>query len=649
MNLLSAEKISKHYGTKVLFKELSLGVASGEKIGLIGVNGAGKSTLLKILGGIEHSDDGQITYATNTRIGYLPQNPFFHEEHTVLDEVLQGNSPVMKLIRDYETALLKTECNPGDPAFQQQLLRLTQLMDESNAWQAESTAKTILTKLGITEFEARIGILSGGQRKRIALAAALINPVELLILDEPTNQIDNQTVDWLELYLKERTGALLMITHDRYFLDRIVNRILELEQGKLYSYSGNYSMFLAKKTEREELEYAETAKRQNLFRRELAWIRRGAKARSTKQQARIDRFEKLQAQIGDTNNTGQIEITAGSSRLGKKIISLDHLSKSFGGKKIITDLNYMFLRDDRVGIIGPNGVGKSTLLNLIAGRLQPDEGLVEIGPTVKLGFFTQEHLEMDEKLRVIEYIKSQAEYLPTAAGGTISATQLLERFLFSAALQWTPIAKLSGGEKRRLYLLWILMGAPNVLLLDEPTNDLDIQTLRVLEDYLDEFPGVMITVSHDRYFLDRVAEKILAFKGNGVIDHVVGNYSDFLEHQNKLVQVMEQSNSKHETASPRQSPNQLLSKDIRNPRPRKLSFKERKELDGIEEVIAGIEQELEVVKQRINESGSDYQSLHELTVSQGDLESQLEKLMERWAELNELAMEIEKNNDRNTS
>lgn len=643
MNLLSAEKISKHYGTKVLFTELSFGVAAGEKIGLIGINGAGKSTLLKVLTGLEHPDDGQVTYATNTRVGYLPQNPFFHEERTVLEEVIQGNSPVMKLVRDFETVLLKTEHNPGEPALQQQLLQLTQRMDEANAWQAESTAKTILTKLGITEFEARIGTLSGGQRKRIALATALINPVELLILDEPTNQIDNQIVDWLEQYLKERTGALLMITHDRYFLDRIVNRILELDQGKLFNYSGNYSMFLAKKAEREELEQAETAKRQNLFRRELAWIRRGAKARSTKQQARIDRFEKLQTQMRDTGNSGQIEITAAASRLGKKIISLEHLGKSFSGKKIITDLNYTFLRDDRVGIIGPNGIGKSTLLNLIAGRLQPDEGLIEVGPTVKFGFYTQEHLEMNETLRVIEYIKTQAEYLPTGAGGTISATQLLERFLFPAALQWTPIAKLSGGEKRRLYLLWELMGAPNVLLLDEPTNDLDIQTLRVLEDYLEEFPGVVITVSHDRYFLDRVVDKLLIFKGDGVIDHLVGNYGDFLEYQNKPVQVTEQSNNTREAVSSRQLLNQSPGKDSRKTRPRKLSFKERQELDGIEGVIAGVEQELAAVKQKINEAGSDYQSLQQLAIIQDDLENHLTELMERWAYLNELAMEVEKN------
>jgi ATP-binding cassette subfamily F protein uup len=642
MNLLSVEKISKHYGTKVLFAELSFGIAAGEKIGLIGMNGAGKSTLLKILAGIEPSDSGQITYATNTRIGCLLQNPSFRGNGTVLDEVIQADSPLMKLVRDYEEALLKAEHHPGDLVLQQSLLRLTQSMDETGAWQAESTAKTILTKLGISQFEARVETLSGGQRKRVALAAALINPVELLILDEPTNQIDNQTVDWLEQYLKERKGALLMVTHDRYFLDRVANRIFELDQGKLYSYSGNYSLFLSKKAEREELEQAEAAKRQNLFRRELAWIRRGAKARSTKQQARIDRFEALQDQMADHKSSDPMEITAGASRLGKKVIILEQLGKSFAGKKLIADLSYTFLRDDRVGIVGPNGIGKSTLLNLIAGRLQPDQGRVETGPTVKLGYFTQEHLEMDETLRVIEYIKTQAEYLPTATGGVISAAQLLERFLFPASLQWTPIAKLSGGEKRRLYLLRILMGAPNVLLLDEPTNDLDIQTLRVLEDYLEDFPGVVITVSHDRYFLDRVVGKIIAFTVERGIEYIVGNYSDYLEYRDKQSADIGQTAGKGQ----KQSSNRASGEIIRPDRPRKLSFKEQKELEGIETVIESMEQKLAGIQQEIERAGGDYLALQALAAEQKTTERELEELMERWTYLNELALEAAKNNQK---
>ncbi|MGE5606901.1 MAG: ABC-F family ATP-binding cassette domain-containing protein, partial [Bacteroidota bacterium] len=539
MNLLSAEKIAKTYGVKSLFSELSFGIAEGEKIGLIGVNGTGKSTLLKILAGIEHADSGQVTCANNARIGYLSQNPFFNPESTVLESAIEGNSPLMKLVREYETVLSQAQERAADLEIQQKLLYLGQKMDEADAWQIESEAKTILTKLGIIDFTAKMGLLSGGQRKRVALAAALISPADLLILDEPTNQIDNQTVDWLEGYLKERKGALLMVTHDRYFLDRVVERIFELNGGKLFSYTGNYSLFLEKKAEREELEQSIAAKRKNLYRQELAWIRRGAKARSTKQQARIDRFEKLQSEMAEQVNNDTIEITAGSTRLGKKIVALRNLHKQFAGKPIIANFNYAFSHKDRVGIIGPNGIGKSTLLNLIVGNLEPDEGEVEVGPTVKFGFFTQEHFGMDERLRVIDYIKEVAEFLPTNDGGMISATQMLERFLFPSGIQYNPIAKLSGGEKRRLYLLRILMGAPNVLLLDEPTNDLDIQTLTVLEDYLDEFPGVVITVSHDRYFLDRVVEKLLAFGANGTIQHFVGNYtdySDFLKNQAQLAE-----------------------------------------------------------------------------------------------------------------
>jgi ATP-binding cassette subfamily F protein uup len=646
MSLLSAEKISKNYGAKVLFSGLSLGIAEGEKIGLIGINGTGKSTLLKILAGLESPDTGQVVYATNTRIGCLLQNPSFDENGTVLDEVIRTNSPQMKLIRDYEEVLLKAGHHPADASLQQQLLRLTEQMDRTGAWQAESMAKTILTKLGITGFEEKVATLSGGQRKRVALAAALINPVELLILDEPTNQIDNQTVDWLEQYLKERKGALLMVTHDRYFLDRVANRIFELDQGKLYSYFGNYSLFLAKKAEREELEQAETAKRQNLFRRELAWIRRGAKARTTKQQARIDRFEKLQDQMAEAHKPGSIEITAGSSRLGKKVIILEGLGKSFTGKPIIRDLNYTFLPDDRVGIIGPNGIGKSTLLNLITGRLEPDQGRLEIGPTVKLGYFTQEHLEMDESLRVLEYIKAQAEYIPTAAGGTISATQLLERFLFPSALQWSPIAKLSGGEKRRLYLLRILMGAPNVLLLDEPTNDLDIQTLRVLEDYLEDFPGVVITVSHDRYFLDRVVDKLIVFTPDKGIEYIVGNYSDYLDFQNKQPEINPQPNRKPGAASSKEPCQEVIRETTRPERPRKLSFKEQKELEGIEAVIEAAEQKLAGIKQKIEQAGGDYLALQTLAADQETTERELEELMERWAYLNEVALETGKNTEK---
>lgn len=637
MNILSAEKITKTYGIKTLFSELSFGIAEGEKIGLIGVNGTGKSTLLKILVGIEDSDGGQVTYANNARIGFLSQNPAFDQESTVLETAIQGKSPLMKLVREYEAVLLQVKDQATDPEIQNKLLQLGQRMDEAQAWQLESEAKTILTKLGITDFNAKIGLLSGGQRKRVALAAALINPVELLILDEPTNQIDNQTVDWLEQYLKERKGALLMVTHDRYFLDRVVDRIFELNGGNLYSYAGNYSLFLEKKAEREESELAATAKRQNLYRKELAWIRRGAKARSTKQQARIDRFEKLQSQMVNDESSNQIEITAGSTRLGKKIVALQNLRKSFAGRPIIVDFNYAFSRNDRVGIIGPNGIGKSTLLNLIVGNIAPDQGSVDVGPTVKFGFFTQEHFEMDENLRVIDYIKEAAEFLPTADGGLISASQMLERFLFPSGLQYTPIAKLSGGEKRRLYLLRVLMSAPNVLLLDEPTNDLDIQTLSVLEDYLDDFSGVVITVSHDRYFLDRVVEKILAFRANGSIQHFVGNYSDYLDFIKNQTQLTE-------PIGPKKNEPELNSKNMpRKEPPMKLSYKEQREFDEIEDVIAGVEAELEENQHLITQAGSDYLKLQELTTIREELQNRLEQLIERWAYLNERVEEIAKN------
>jgi ABC transport system ATP-binding/permease protein len=637
MNLLSAEKVTKSYGTKVLFSELSFGIDRSEKIGLIGINGTGKSTLLKILVGQENPDTGKIAYTSNARIGYLPQNPVFKEDCTVLEEAIQSNSPVMKLIRDYEEVLIQLEHLPTDPALQKRMLQLGQRMDEANAWQIESEAKTILTKLGITDFEAKVGNLSGGQRKRVALAAALINPVDLLILDEPTNHIDNITVAWLEQFLKERKGALLMVTHDRYFLDRVVKGIFELDQAKIYSYVGNYSLFLEKKAERQELEQSLTAKRENLFRRELAWIKRGAKARSTKQQARIGRFEDLQAQMVK-NDPRQMELVAGSSRLGKKVIVIEKLVKRFDDKLIITNFDYAFSRDDRMGIIGPNGIGKSTLLNMIAGNLKPDQGQIEIGSTVKIGFFTQEYPEFDETQRVIDYIKAQAEHLPTADGGTISASQLLERFLFPDALQWAPIAKLSGGEKRRLFLLRILMSTPNVLLLDEPTNDLDIQTLSILEDYLEDFSGVMIAVSHDRYFLDRVADKLLIFEGNGEISHFVGNYTEYREYlENQAVTTPVQKTVLKEDNEQKRS--RACVKD----KPLKLSFKEQRELDEIDGVIAGVEQELTQVKLQIEQAGSDYLLLEELTGRQEKLEQRLNELLERWAYLNELVEEIAKN------
>jgi len=632
MNLLSIENLAKSYGEKVLFSQVTFGVDDQDKIGLIGVNGAGKSTFLKVIAGVEQADTGKITVGSSVQIEYLPQNPEFDDTATVLEQVFKGHSPVMKVLREYEQALTQAQQQPEAADRQQRLINLSQQMDAQNAWQLESEAKTVLTRLGIADFTAAISTLSGGQRKRVALAGALINPADLLILDEPTNHIDNATVAWLEQYLHKRKGALLIITHDRYFLDRVTNRIIELDRGHLYTYSGNYSQFLELKTEREEQQEAGERKRQNILRSELAWIRRGAKARSTKQKARIERFEQLSAH-NPLKSNGQIEINAGASRLGRKIIELEQISHQFDGRWLIRDFNYIVLKDDRVGIVGPNGSGKSTLLNILTGCLRPDSGTVEIGQTVKIGYFSQESVEMDQELRVIDYIRDEAHFLPTADGGTISAAQLLERFLFPPSQQWTPIAKLSGGEKRRLFLLRVLMSAPNVLLLDEPTNDLDVQTLAVLEDYLDDFSGAVIAVSHDRYFLDRLSEKIFAFEDGGKITQYAGNYSDY---QGKI--------SLLEAEAPRKEKSVELTKSASpnpaNERPRKLSFKEQREFDQIEDIIAGVEQELAGIASAIDEAGSDFELLQQLTGRQQQLASQLDELLDRWTYLNERVEEL---------
>ncbi|MCD3297454.1 ABC-F family ATP-binding cassette domain-containing protein, partial [Clostridium botulinum] len=539
MNLLSIENLTKSYGEKVLFKNLSLGINEGEKIGLIGINGTGKSSLLKIIAGDDDDyDEGKIIKNNDVRIEYLSQNTNFHEDSTVLDAIFKGNSSVMRVVRDYENIVSSLEQNPTDESLQKKLVTLNNKMDAENAWEIENKAKTILTKLGITNFDDKVGTLSGGQKKRIALAAALINPCELLILDEPTNHIDNETVKWLEDYLNDRKGALVMITHDRYFLDRVTNRILELHNGNLYSYEGNYSMFVESKAERQQLMESLESKRQNLLRRELAWIKRGAKARSTKQKARIDRFEDLKSKVIDVDKE-KMEISIQGSRLGKKVIGIEGLNKTYEDRNLINDFSYIFTPGDRVGIIGKNGMGKSTLLNIIIDKIKADSGNIDIGETVKIGYFSQEYEGMDDNMRVIEYIREAAEFIKDAEGNSISATKMLERFLFPSELQYTYISKLSGGEKRRLYLLRVLMYAPNVLILDEPTNDLDIEALNILEEFIEFFNGTVITVSHDRYFLDKVCRKILSFEGNGKIIENIGNYSDYEEKHKKIAKEIE--------------------------------------------------------------------------------------------------------------
>lgn len=637
MNLISLENIYKSYGEKVLLNNISLSISEGEKIGLIGINGTGKSTLLRIVAGVESYDNGNIITANKLTINFLSQNTDFDDSATVLEQIFKGDSLVMKLLREYEVTISALEKNPEDAAAQKKLLDLTPKMDGLNAWQIESDAKTILTKLGIFDFEAKIGTLSGGQKKRIALAGALITPADLLILDEPTNHIDNDTVVWLEQYLNSRKGALLMITHDRYFLDRVTNRIIELDRGNLYSYSGNYSIFLEKKSEREELEAASESKRQNLYRRELAWIKRGAKARSTKQKARIQRFEEIKDSKIDQIED-KVQMSSASTRLGKKVIELDHISKNYGDKKIIEDFSYIFSKNDSVGIIGPNGVGKSTLINICMGKISPDSGTVDIGETVKIGHFSQENKDMDESLRVIEYIKEAGEFLKADDGEVISASKMLERFLFTPEAQWTPISKLSGGEKRRLYLLRVLMEAPNVLVLDEPTNDLDIQTLTILEDYLEDFSGTVIAVSHDRYFLDKVAEKLLILDGSGAVSYHTGNYSEYIEKYGAIIKEEKSADKKESTKKEEKS---LDKEERKKNKPLKFSYKEQKEFDEIDDVIAEVENQISELDNKINSAGSDFELLQKLIAEKEELTNKLDNLYERWTYLNDLAEKIE--------
>ncbi|WP_432664302.1 ABC-F family ATP-binding cassette domain-containing protein [Wukongibacter baidiensis] len=632
MNIVSIENVSKHYGDKALFDEVSFNINDIDKMGLIGINGTGKSTLLKIIAGVETPDSGSITIPRGMRIEYLPQNPEFDPDVTVLEQVFKGDSPSMKVIREYEKTVEDISRGSDDSALQEKLIKLSQDMDSQNAWELESQVKMVLTKLGISNFDSKIGTLSGGQRKRVALAGALITPCDLLILDEPTNHMDNSTIEWLEEYLKNRKGALLLITHDRYFLDRVVNRTIELDKGRLYTYTGNYSEFLEKKMERKNLETAMEKKRQNLYRKELEWIRTGAKARTTKQKARIQRFEEIKESKIDIDDSN-VEISVGHSRLGKKIIEIKDISKSFGENHLIKNFNYTLLRDDRIGIIGDNGIGKSTLLNVITGKLKIDSGSIDVGTTVKIGYFSQESEGMDESLRAIEYIREGAEYITTSDGSKISASQMMERFLFNQDMQWVYISRLSGGEKRRLHLLRVLMEAPNVLILDEPTNDLDIDTLKVLESYIDEFKGAVITVSHDRYFLDRICTRIFSFEGNGKIVEHTGNYSDFVVYKKKYMrnEVEEQkSEKKKDTGAKRKKEPQL-----------KFSYKEKLEYETIEADIEALENKISELENEIAINSSNFLTLQELTEEKEKIEEKLTLKMERWEYLSELAEKIE--------
>ncbi len=591
MNILNIEHISKIYGEKVIFEDASFGVQEGDKVGIIGINGTGKSTLLKMLAGEEVPETGQIIMQNNVRLAYLPQNPQFPE-----------NATILSYIQDCEAE-----------------------------WKVQSN----LTQLGITEYEKQIAVLSGGQRRKVALAKILAQDFDILLLDEPTNHLDEAMISWLEEYLKNFRGTVLMVTHDRYFMDKVTNRILEISHGKMYSYEANYSKFLELKAEREEMELASERKRQSVLRMELEWAKRGCRARTTKQRARLERLEALKntaAPVGDQS----VELESVETRMGKKTIELKHVSKKYGNQVLVEDFNYILLKNQKLGIIGPNGCGKSTLMKLMAGLVEPDSGTVEMGETIKIGYFAQEEQEMDDRQRVIDYVKDIAEYINTK-DGKISASQMLERFLFTPDMQYAPIGKLSGGEKRRLYLLGVLSSEINVLLLDEPGNNLDIPTLTILEDYLNSFAGIVVTVSHDRYFLDNVVDRIFEFTGNGKLQQYEGGYTDYLEakeRRNDNVKQPVQPEKKEEKKTSAQTWKQNRTVKL------KFTFKEQKEFETIDDDIAKLEEKLEKLDEEIMKNATNSGKLNELTAEKEEAEALLEEKMERWVYLNDLAEKI---------
>ena len=616
MNLLSVINLKKTYGVKTLFENISFNIEDGDKIGVIGVNGTGKTSMLRIIAGQDTPDAGEIRVYGNKRIEYLAQTPELDPNVTVLAQVFRADTPEMNTLRDYESTLDLLARHPEDERLQKHLLSLTDTIDAGGLWNLKSQVETILTQLGIRDFDKTIGTLSGGQRKRVAMASVLLTPCDLLILDEPTNHLDNETIAWLEKYLENRKGALLMVTHDRYFLDRVVNRTIELDGGALYEYTGNYSEFVEKKAARKEFENIMEQKRQNLYRRELAWIRRGARARTTKQKARIQRFEDIKNSAADLSED-ILEISVGFTRLGKQVVDMDHVSKSFKNQCVVKDFSYIFGPDERIGIIGKNGRGKSSLLNLISGKIHPDSGTITIGDTVKIGYFSQESEDMDLSLRAIEYIREGAETAENTRGEVITAAQMMELFLFDRNAQWVRISELSGGERRRLYLLRILMSAPNVLLLDEPTNDLDIDTLKILENYLDDFQGSVLTVSHDRYFLDRVCDTIFSFTGNGEILVQTGNFTDYMQkHADRDRDETITKPHEQKTGKPRQ-------KAV------KLNYREQQEYNCIDADMEALEARLEAIDTEMTGITTDYTRLQTLSEEKERLEDELLYKMER--------------------
>lgn len=635
MNIISVENITKVYTERKLFEEASFYVQEGEKIGVIGINGTGKSTLLKILAGLEEADSGNVTRAKHIVVRYLPQNPVFDSELSVLEGVLaccNQNSGLQ------HSSVIKNAGNHAD------------IYDQTQFWNLESDAKAMLTRLGVTDFSARVGELSGGQRKRLALVAALLVPCDVLVLDEPTNHLDSAMADWLEDTLKKWRGALVMVTHDRYFLDSICSRIVEVDKGKIYSYETNYSGYLERKAAREEIQQAGERKRQAILRKEIEWIRRGAKARTTKQKGRIERYEALKNQAAPTVD-GSVELSSITSRMGKTTIELSHITKAYGEKMLIDDFTYIFLKNDRIGFIGPNGSGKTTLMKIIDGRIRPDAGSVIVGQTIKIGYFTQEPEEdktagiayMDAKEKVIDYIKNTAEYVRTE-DGLVSASSMLERFLFPPSQQYSPIGRLSGGERRRLNLLRVLMEAPNVLILDEPTNDLDTKTLAILEDYLDSYEGIVITVSHDRYFLDRVVRRIFAFEEGGKIRQYEGGYTDYVNRvasEGRLPGGMKQEETgRARAASAGESENAQKSTTRAHAKKLRFSYNEQREYETIEDDIAALEDDISELEREMTANATNSARLCELSAEKEQKERLLEEKLERWEYLEELAQRI---------
>ncbi|MBA3248485.1 MAG: ABC-F family ATP-binding cassette domain-containing protein [Pyrinomonadaceae bacterium] len=628
MNILSLENVSKNYGIRPLFEGVTLGIEAGERVGIIGANGSGKTTLLRVIAGEEAPDTGRVMMADGKVLAFLSQNPSVDEGATVLETIFAASGGVMKLIRDYEAACHDLAAQGGTAGrLLDKVSDLQHRLESSGGWELETDARMVLTKLGISDTGARMETLSGGQRKRVALAHALIFRPDVLILDEPTNHLDADTVQWLEAYLARYTGTLLLVTHDRYFLDRVTTRILEIDRGAVQSFGGNYVYYLEKKEAQEAQRAVAGQKRKMLIRRELAWLRRGAKARTRKSKTRVDAAHAMMAQPVETAKA-ELDIAIGARRLGTKVVELHEVSKAYDGRILLDQFTYLLKRNERVGVIGPNGAGKTTLLEIITGRVQPDRGHVETGPTVVFGYYDQESRALNDEMRVIDYVREVAEHVRTKDGTLITASQMLERFLFPPATQYAPIAKLSGGERRRLYLLRVLMSAPNVLLLDEPTNDLDIPTLIALEEYLDDFAGSLVVVSHDRYFLDRTIDHVLRFEGDGSARAYPGDYSAYLEFREredtaKAVETRATNAIYHPQPPVRNEP----------AAPRKLSFKERRELETLETAIAIAEKRKAEIEAELSAHASDAAKVQALFTKQQQLLRQLDDDMERWAEL----------------